>query len=150
MAQSFWNKNKVFILGLMSALAMAVTPFIQEGHQSEAVKWTTVGYAALIATLSYFAKNWRGQGLSIFGVIGSAAGVIGNLLASGSSLNDQTFYVQLVLQTFVGVIAAAGSDPKGRMYEQQPAIRDAKIQAEIEQPAAMINGEIKQIAKDAK
>lgn len=112
MEQTFWQKNKVFIIGLMSAIALAITPFAQEGNPGDTVKWTTVGFAAAIAVLSYFGKNWKGQGLTIFGIIGNAAAVAGNLLTQGSHVNVNTFIMQLVIQTFIAIALAASSNPE--------------------------------------
>lgn len=134
---NFWNKNKVFILGLLSALAVAITPFVQDANQSEEVKWSTVGFAALMAILAYLAKSWRGQGLSILGIVGNIAAVATTLLTQGTQVNSKNFYLQLILQTFLAILAAAAPDPKNRGYEQQPAIKDAKLQADAEKPAPL-------------
>ena len=133
--KEFWIKNKVFILGLLSAIAVAITPFTQTAEQSEEVKWTAVGYAVLTAVLSYLARNWRGQGLSILGFVGNAAGVAATLLLKGGDLNNQTFIIQLLLQSLLTGIAAAGADPKSRGYEKTEIIQEAKKQGEEIQPA---------------
>lgn len=137
MNESFWEKNKVLILGLMSAVALAITPFAQTGDPGEVVKWTTVGFAAMIAVLSYLGNAWRGQGLTIFGLIGNAAAVAGSLLAQGSLVNPQQFIMQLVIQTFIAVAMAAGSDPKSKGYENTQVIKDAKKEGEEIQPAKL-------------
>lgn len=134
---NFWNKNKVFILGLLSALAVAITPFVQDANQSEEVKWSTVGFAAMMALLAYLANSWRGQGLSILGIVGNIAGVATTLLTQGTEIHSKNFIMQLIIQTFLAIIAAAAPDPKNRGYEQQPAIKEAKIQADAEKPAPL-------------
>lgn len=135
--KEFWNKNKVFILGLLSAIAVAITPFVQDADQSDAVKWSTVGFAVLMAILAYLAKSWRGQGLSILGIVGNIAGVATTLLTQGTQVNSKTFYLQLILQTFLAILAAAAPDPKSRGYEQTDTIKDAKREGEAIQPASL-------------
>ncbi|HTE32718.1 MAG TPA: hypothetical protein VK666_20195 [Chryseolinea sp.] len=133
MQLTFWQKNKVFLLGLLAAFAAGITPFVQTASTSEQVKWTTVGFAAGLAILSYLAKEWRGQGLSIVGILGNAAGVITTLLSTGGHIDP----VQLVLQLLLSVIAAAGADPKSRGYEQSTVIKEAKKEGEEIQPASL-------------
>lgn len=135
--KEFWSKNKVFVLGLLSALAVAITPFVQNADQSEEVRWSTVGFAVLMAILAYLAKSWRGQGLSILGIVGNIAGVATTLLTQGTDVSSKNFYLQLILQTFLAILAAAAPDPKNRLYEQQPAIKDAKMQADAEKSAPL-------------
>lgn len=135
MNQSFWNKNKVLILGFLSAISIAITPFIQNGNPGNVVKWSTVGFAVLIAGLSYLGNVWRGQGLTIFGFLGNAMFVAASLLVQGSHVNPQYFIMQLILQTFTAVITTVGPDPKSRGYENTPMIKEAKKQGEDIQPA---------------
>src|SRR5688500_3880534 len=109
MNTTFWNKYKVFIFGLLGAIAMAIQPFAT--NTSDDVKWRVVGFAALVAVLSYFAKEWRGQGLSIVGILGSVSGVFVTVWNTGNfSWN------QFILQIILAIITAAAPDPKSRGY----------------------------------
>ncbi len=69
--KQFWNSHKVFILGLLGSIAVALEPFIN--NTEDELKWKIVGFAALMAALSYLAKEWRGQTISILGILGNLA-----------------------------------------------------------------------------
>lgn len=128
--KSFWLKNKVFILGLLSAIALAIQPFAS--NTQEEVKWKVVAFAVLIATLSYFAKEWRGQGLSIVGILGNVSAVFVTVANTGNfSWN------QFILQLILAILTAAGADPKSRGYENTPIIKEAKKEGEQLNPAQL-------------
>ena len=137
MNETFWERNKVLILGLMSAIAVAITPFAQAGDPGDAVKWSTVGFAVLIATLSYLGNEWRGQGMTILGLIGNGAAVAGSLLAQGSHVNTSQFIIQLIIQTFIAISMTSQSDPKSKGYENSPTIKEAKKDGEVILPAKL-------------
>lgn len=105
-------KNKVLFLGLLSAVAVAITPFVQTGDVGDIVKWSTVGFAALIATLSFLGNAWKGQGLTLFGIIGNVMFTAGSLLAQGSSINSKWFVMQLVLQSFIAITLTVQPPPQ--------------------------------------
>lgn len=130
MKQTFWDKNKVFILGLLGAIALAIQPFTTA--TDEEVKWKIVGFAALMAVLSYLAKEWRGQGLSIIGIIGNLSAVFITVHNTG-----QFSWNQFILQSIIAIITAAGADPKSRGYENSPTIKEAKREGEAINPAQL-------------
>lgn len=137
--KQFWDNNKVFILGLLGAVALALQPFIN--NATDDIKWKSVGFAALMAALSYVAKEWRGQAISIIGILGNLAGVYVTIQQTGVfSWN------QFILQGVVAIIAAVSADAKSRGYEQTPTIKQAKIEGEINNPAALTNAEVKREA----
>lgn len=139
MKNTFWDKNKVFILGLLSAIAVALTPFTQNAEQSDVIKWGAVGYALITTILSYVARNLRGQAMSITGLIAMSAGVVSNLLSNGSSIKDGNFIPTLIIQLAVALIGVAVSDFKSRGYENTEVIKEAKREGEIIQPASLTN-----------
>lgn len=130
MITTFWNKNKVFILGLLGAIALAIEPFA--ANTTDDVKWKVVGFAALIAVLSYFAKEWRGQGLSIVGILGNVSAVFITVYNTGHFT-----WNQFILQLILAIITAAGADPKSRGYENTQVIKDAKKEGEQINPAQL-------------
>lgn len=137
--KAFWDKNKVFILGLLGAVALALQPFIEAS--SDDLKWKSVGFAALMAALAYVAKEWRGQTISIIGILGNLAGVYVTIQQTGAFT-----WNQFILQGVVAIIAAVSADAKSRGYEQTPTIKQAKIQGEINNPASLTNAEVKREA----
>lgn len=135
----WFDANKVLIIGALSALSVVLIPYVKD--TTKPISWPAVGTAAGLVLLSYFAKNWRGQGLTITGLIGIAADTVFAQITTG------TFsWERAVLGLIVSTIAAATPDPKSRAYENQPAIRDAKVQGEIDLPAALTSISVKEEA----
>jgi membrane protein implicated in regulation of membrane protease activity len=136
MIKSFWDKNKVFILGALGAIALALEPFIND--TSDEMKWKVVGFAALMAVLSYLAKEWRGQAMSIIGIIGNLAGVFVTVQQTGKFT-----WNQFILQAIVAIIAAVSADAKSRGYENTETIKAAKREGEQINPAQLTNKAVK-------
>jgi hypothetical protein len=127
--KSYFNKNKVFILGLLSAIAVSLQQFV---GTELSVDYKVVGFASLIAVVSYIANQWRGQGLSITGIIGNAATVFITQHSTG-----QFSWEQFILQTIILIISLSSPDPKSRGYENTRAIVDAKKKGEEITPAKL-------------
>lgn len=125
---TFWDKYKVFILGALGSIALAIEPFATNAPND--VKWKVVGFAALMGLLSFFAKEWRGQGLSIIGVLGSLSAAFVTVYNTGNFT-----WNQFILQAIIAAIAAVGADPKSRGYENTDTIKDAKKEGEQITPA---------------
>jgi hypothetical protein len=126
MNTSFWNTYKVLIVGLLSAVALALSDVFQTGGA------TTKGlvFAAFIAALSFLANNLRGQWASI-------AGIIGTTLATYITM-DQTGTVswqQLILQAVVALLAVVAPPAKSRGYEHTMTIEQAKAAGERARPS---------------
>jgi|ERR1044072_23628 membrane protein implicated in regulation of membrane protease activity len=128
--KAFWDKNKVFILGLMGAIALGIEPFA--ANSSDDVKWKVVGFSVLVAVLSYFAKEWRGQGLSIIGILGNTSAVFVTVWNTGHFT-----WNQFILQLILAILTAAGADPKSRGYEKSEVIKEAKKEGEQINPAQL-------------
>lgn len=135
--KNFWSANKVFILGCLYAALMGV----QEFFLDPSIDWKAVGLAFFVASLSYLAKNWRGQAASMVGVIANS------LISFATAQGDAPMtFSQLAGQIGMAVAFFFLSDPKSRGYEHADAIKNAKIEGEIIQPAALTNSEIKKEA----
>jgi hypothetical protein len=119
MNQNFWQRNKVFLTGLAAALALALTEFTVQ----PTVDWKVVGYAALMAVLSYAANTWRGQGVTILGVLGTLAGTFVSLQTTGHFT-----WAQFFISAVAAVLAAVASPPKPLGYEKTSTIENAKAQ----------------------
>lgn len=130
MKNTFWDKNKVLLLGLLPAIAVVLQQFVGQPE----VDFKVVGFAALIAALSYFAKEWRGQGLSILGIVGTLSGAFVTIQQTGNFT-----WSQFALSALVAVISTAVPDPKSRGYENTEVIKEAKREGEIIQPASLTN-----------
>lgn len=123
MKQTFWDKNKVFILGLIASLAAVLQPLLTQAPED--VTYKVLGYALASGILAYLAKEWRGQGLSILGIVGNLAGVVATLMSTGN-----ISIPQLITQFLIALAMAAGADPKSRGYENSSTIVEAKKEGE--------------------
>lgn len=140
MKQTFWDKNKVLLLGILGSLAIAVDPLLSKAPED--VTYKILAYAAASGVLSYVAREWRGQGLSILGIIGNLAGVASTVLLTGN-----VSIPQLIIHLILAIAMAAGADPKSRAYETQPVIMQAKIDAEKQMPAHLTSKKVRKAAK---
>lgn len=117
---TFWEKNKVFIFGLLSAAAIAI---YQLQHQEESES----GYkpyilAGVMAILSYVAKEWRGKTGSILGFIGIAAGAIAYEMSTGQPIN----WWQLATGLLAIYLSSVSAPAKADTYETNATIVRAK------------------------
>lgn len=101
---NFWDKNKVFILGLLSAVVLSFQQF-----ENRDINLKAIAFAGLIATAGYLGREWHGQGLSITGIIGNAAYVFTTLQQQNSFT-----WPQFILQTIILIVTLAAPDPKSR------------------------------------
>lgn len=95
--ESFFSGNKVFFLGLLGAIGVALQQFL-----TSAIDWKVVAFAAVVAGLSYAAKNLTGTVASLLGILGSAVLTI-STVASGGHVS----WPQLILSTLVAAITVA-------------------------------------------
>lgn len=97
--ESFFSGNKVLVLGALSALSVVLQQAL-----SSTIDWKVIGFAALIAVLSYLAKNLSGTVASVLGILGGVATTISQV-AVGGSISWNT----LILSTVVAVIGVVTS-----------------------------------------
>lgn len=119
--KDFLQKNKVFLVGLAGALVLALTEFTMKPE----VDWKVVGFAALMAILSYVSNQWRGQGVTIVGVLGTLAGSFVTIQQTGKFT-----WTQFILYSAVSVLAAVAPPPKPLGYEKTGTIENAKAEGE--------------------
>ena len=115
--QDFLTKNKVFLTGLVSAVVVAVQQFTSQ----PVIDWKVIGYAALIAALSFIGNRWRGQGVTIAGLVGTLAYTFVDI-----NQNGHFTWNQFIAQGTVAILALMSPPPKDLAYEQSPTITQAK------------------------
>lgn len=120
--KQFWEKNKVFILGLLASISVVVQQFAGSAE----IEWKAIGYAVLMATLSFVANKWRGEYVTITGIVGTLAGVLVLTLQTGKFT-----WSQFILSAVAALLAAVAPPPKSIEYERSPVIEKAKAQAEV-------------------
>lgn len=121
------QKNKVVIIGIMTAIALAISELVKGGEASTKV----MVFAGLIATASWIARNLRGQWATI-------TGLFGNALATYLTMqqNGEVSYAQLVLQLVISVLAVISAPAKSVGYEKSEVIAEAKKEGEDIQPSS--------------
>lgn len=139
-----WDKWKVFILGLLSAVIVVFEPYLLLGQE---IVWPQIGLAAGMIALSYIANSWRGQGETIFGLISVVAAVVVSQLENSSV--PFTWERTLIGVGYALVLAISGPI-KSRGYENTPMIKQAKAEGELIAPAALTNAEVKKEAQSLK
>lgn len=120
--QEFFTKNKVLIVGLLSAVILPVYELISKGETSTKV----IIMSASVALTAYLARNLRGQWATIAGIIGT---VLATYIAQDQS-GQPISWAQLILQGVVLFLAASSAPAKSKAYEETPIIKEAKQQAE--------------------
>lgn len=117
--QQFWSKWRVFLIGLISAAAIAVNEVYE--HPND-ISTKSLILAGVIAALGFIGREWRGKGVTSLGFIGIAAGTIAQQMATGQHLS----WGQMITSILVTYLAAAGAPPKPASYEKDPTIVEAK------------------------
>lgn len=129
---NFWEKNKVFITGLLGAIVLGLQPFLTQTQ----LDWKVLGFAVLMAVLSFIANTWRGQGITIIGIIGSLA------FAFTTLQNTGTFsWQQFMLAAVVAILSAVAPPAKNLSYEHSPTIVDAKEEGKKIEEGKLTNAE---------
>lgn len=119
--KNFFEKNKVFLVGLLSAVAMVLQQFTTADPDYKAI-----ALACGLAVLSFVANAWRGQGVTILGIIGIAAGVFVNSYQAGQHLS----WTAMIGSFVAALLAAVAPPPKLATYEKDPNIEAAKEKPE--------------------
>lgn len=123
--KEFWSKNKVFITGLVASIIAVLTPYLETGD----INWKVTGFAVLMAALSYVSNQWRGQYVTVTGIIGTLAA------ATYAALSTGVFtWNQFILYLVVAVGTAVAPPPKSRGYENSETILTAKGEGEAIKP----------------
>lgn len=119
MKTTFWNKYKVFILGLVGAIVLSMQAVLS--HNPNEVDYKIYGYAVLMAALSFIATEWRGKAGTITGVVGTLAGVFVTLNQGGTFT-----WNQFIISAIIAVGMSFSPPPKPSSYEQDANIVAAK------------------------
>ena len=116
MKDNFFIRNRVFILGLVSSVVLAV----QQILNTNPIDFKVIGYAALMAGLSFVANQWRGKGVTLLGIIGTLA-------ASFVTINETgTFsWYQFAISAIMALLSAVAPPPKPSTYEKDETIVNA-------------------------
>lgn len=141
---TFWQKNKVFIIGLLAAITQALLTIYKDPETNIMVP--SLIYALVVAVLTYFARNWRGDKNSILGILVAGGGVAANLLLEGYEWSAPLFYIQLVAQLIRLYQDLENPDAKSVGYEYAPGTLRNKIDGEKLVEAPLTSGHVKELA----
>jgi hypothetical protein len=115
----FLLKYKVFLLGLLGAIGVSLQELLTTNAGT--VDFKVYGFALLMAILSYFANQWRGQGVTILGVLGTLSGVFVSMQQVGGFT-----WSQFIVLSLAAILSAVASPAKPATYENNKTIVDAK------------------------
>jgi hypothetical protein len=121
MDTTFWQKNKVFITGIITAVLTALAPLVL---QSQIVEWKAAVIAVAIAVGGYVGNEARGKGWTMGTQISAA------ILALSTGLNQDLTLFQLgffILLSFIGIPIPP---TKPDSYETSPTIQQAHAEAD--------------------
>lgn len=116
---TFWERNKVFITGLITAVILAVQQIFYTSP--EGINYRALGLAALVAIGGYIGNTWRGKGVSIAGFIG----IVGYSFYQVASTGHFT-WGQFIPAVLMGILALVAPPPKPATYEHNAMIIEAK------------------------
>lgn len=119
---SWFHKNKVLLIGLLSAIALPLYDLVSKGETS--VKILTVAFLA--AATSYLARNLRGQVATILGIVGT---IVATYFTDTTT--NPISWAQITLQAVILYLAAVTPPAKSVGYERTTEIKKAKRQGEI-------------------
>lgn len=117
--ETFWQRNKVFITGLVTAIILAVQQIFYTSP--EGLNYRALGLAALIAAAGFIGNTWRGKGVSMAGFIGVIAYALSQVLTTGHFT-----WPQFIAAALVGILALVAPPPKPATYEHNAIIIQAK------------------------
>lgn len=121
MKRTFFEENKVVILGLTMAVALALNELVIKGEKST----KALVFAGFLAGLSFLANNLRGQWASIAGIFGTALTTYITMESTGT-----ISWPQIILQAVIAYLAVVAPPAKSRGYEHTNTIEQAKSQGE--------------------
>jgi hypothetical protein len=119
--KEFLYENKVFLSGLLGAILLTLQQFIG----ADTIEWKGIAFAAIIAALSYLAKNLRGQ-------VASMAGIVLTVFMQYVEMNqsDVVNWEQLLMQLAILLGGIFAPPAKSRGYEHTEMIQNAKFSGE--------------------
>jgi hypothetical protein len=126
MQQNWFYQNKVVIVGLLTAVLLAVQEAMKAGESSTKV----FVFAGILAAISFLANNLRGQVATIIGIVGTAISTYVTMDQTGS-----VSWSQIVLQTMLALLAVFAPPAKSKGYEYTQTIQQAKSQGERIKPS---------------
>lgn len=104
--ETFLQGNKLFIFGVISAVALDV----QQYFQSDKFQWEVVIFSAIIAGLSFAAKTLTGKISSLFGIAGTTITSL-SVVATGGHINIP-YLTSMTLIAVVSVFSGGASSIK--------------------------------------
>lgn len=129
MAFSDWfTKNKVLIIGLLSAIALPVYDLVSKGVTST----MDIAMAGAVALTAYLSRNLRGQWQTIATAVGTVLATYLTQQSTGHPISG----FQLVMQFIVLFLGASAAPAKSIGYEKTSVIMEAKKEGETIVPTA--------------
>lgn len=117
--KNFLAKYKVFLSGLAAAIAVSLNQLLSSsGHSADLKVYL---FAGLMAALSFLSTQWRGQGVTILGIVGTLAGVFVTMQQTGTFT-----WNQFIMLGIAAILSTVAPPPKPLSYEKNETIVSAK------------------------
>lgn len=130
--KAFWEKNKVFIVGIVSAILMSIYEITSKGDKSST--WV-FAWSGAIAVLTFLSRNSRGQYVTIFSTVLASTVAFFNLHNSPEALTFKQIANEMILPLGIQLLGMVAPPPKSREYEHSTPIVEAKVEAKAMQEA---------------
>lgn len=108
--QKFIEQNKVLVAAIISAIILVLQQTLQSGD----VQWKAIGFSAFIAMLGVIANQWKGQGVTVMGILATLAGTFTTIWQTGSFT-----WNEFILSSIVAVLMAVSSSLQPKVQNQQ-------------------------------
>lgn len=99
--KEFIAKNIVLVIAILSGMVIV----LQQAFSDPSMNWTAIGFAIVLMILGKIANAWRGQGLTISGIIGTAAAAFVDTW-NGGQFSLKQFIISLAIALLLAVVAS--------------------------------------------
>lgn len=99
--KDFIYKNIVLVIAVLSGAII----ILQQALTDTGMSWMAIGFAITIMVLGKIANAWKGQGLTITGIIGTAAAAFVDTW-NGGEFSIKQFIISLGIAILMAIVAS--------------------------------------------
>lgn len=92
----FIKKNYVFLSSLISALILLLQQALENLSHNKSLDWPSLAYAAFVAISGAVANEFKGRGITVAGIVGTAASAFVIVNDTGKFTWDQFIVTSLI------------------------------------------------------
>ena len=106
--KDFIQKNQVFLAAVLSAMILS----LQQVLSTRETSWKVIGFVLLISVLGVIANQWKGKGVTVFGMISTLSGVFINIQQSGTFT-----WNEFIMSSMIAVLTAISGSLNPQKHE---------------------------------